>query len=605
MKKSYFIRTLLVALVILGIAAVYVYQYYVGVEKKKEQVEAFALNEERALMQKSLQKALQSKQKALNAIALSLLFDSKIPQRAAKREFPPNYAQELIAAFRKDTLYKNIWLKIFDANGALLYQSHNADNGLNELFDENVSSYLKKRKLLSFIDVGNADLTINSFVPLYDENASVVGGLEVMAHFNSISKQLQEYGIDSVVLVDKSYSQRITTPFTKIFTGGYYVANLDAKQEHLEFLEHSDIEKLLSNRTLLVGRELLYIYPLKNPNKETVGYYVMFKDISHLIQEFEGDALHDFGVVSFFALLLALFVIIIYETYVKTKQKNYYQSIIDNSKNLVIVTDGKELIDANKTFLNYFGFESLEDFVKHNKNCLYDYFVHEEGYIDVEASGEYWFRYLLDNEHRRNKAKLKIGNKEYYFLISVAKVADTKNHYSIVMSDITREEKYRLELERTSVTDSLTGIHNRRYFNEKLQEHILLAERYNRPFSLILMDIDHFKKINDTYGHDRGDKVLQEFAELVRKHIRELDIFCRTGGEEFGLILPETTLNNAVRVAKKINRVVAKESKSVPITVSLGVVEYKKGESSEDIYKRADTALYKAKQGGRNKVVIG
>ena len=100
--------------------------------------------------------------------------------------------------------------------------------------------------------------------------------------------------------------------------------------------------------------------------------------------------------------------------------------------------------------------------------------------------------------------------------------------------------------------------------------------------------------------------MLVEFASLIRKHIRDSDYFCRIGGEEFAVILPETTLNDAVRVAKKINKIVRENpNATVPITVSLGVVEYIKGESEADIYKRADNALYKAKTSGRDRVVIG
>ncbi len=122
---------------------------------------------------------------------------------------------------------------------------------------------------------------------------------------------------------------------------------------------------------------------------------------------------------------------------------------------------------------------------------------------------------------------------------------------------------------------------------------------------LNFIDIDHFKRINDKYGHDVSDKVLVEYSKLIQEHIREPDILCRAGGEEFVVILPETTLNDAVRVARKINKIVKQHKKVVEITVSLGVVEYIKGESEKDIYKRADNALYRAKANGRDKVVIG
>jgi diguanylate cyclase len=144
--------------------------------------------------------------------------------------------------------------------------------------------------------------------------------------------------------------------------------------------------------------------------------------------------------------------------------------------------------------------------------------------------------------------------------------------------------------------DGLTGVYNRRYFDLTLPKFIKKAAEYNIKFSVLMLDIDHFKKFNDTYGHDVGDKVLKTVANTIKEHIRSnQDVLFRYGGEEF-VIITMDDLNGAVTLAKKIN---ALEFKSSPekITVSIGIGSYKQG---EDVVRAADGNLYKAKETGRN-----
>lgn len=154
--------------------------------------------------------------------------------------------------------------------------------------------------------------------------------------------------------------------------------------------------------------------------------------------------------------------------------------------------------------------------------------------------------------------------------------------------------------------DSLTHIYNRRFFSEALHSEIIRSERYNKAFSLIMFDIDHFKKINDTYGHDVGDKVLQDLAALVKQCIRKSDLLARVGGEEFAIIVPQTDIESAAFFAEKIRKKVEEGilANNLKITVSLGVGQYQSKDDDNAIYKRADNALYKAKNNGRNRVEL-
>ena len=165
------------------------------------------------------------------------------------------------------------------------------------------------------------------------------------------------------------------------------------------------------------------------------------------------------------------------------------------------------------------------------------------------------------------------------------------------------------ELEELSITDGLTGLYNRKHLMDTLTREVRQAQRQNRPFSVLMMDIDHFKKYNDTFGHQAGDDVLVNMASTLKESTRNVDFAARYGGEEFLVLLPETGIEAALEVAQRIRTQVAEKTfgsgkKKVNITVSIGVAEFSQhGDTLESIIASADSALYKAKRLGRNRVV--
>jgi len=171
--------------------------------------------------------------------------------------------------------------------------------------------------------------------------------------------------------------------------------------------------------------------------------------------------------------------------------------------------------------------------------------------------------------------------------------------YSSYRENITDKKK----LEYISIHDSLTGIHNRAYFQQELQKKISAAVRYNHSFGFVMLDIDHFKSVNDTYGHAVGDKVLQTMAQALSTHIREDDIFARWGGEEFIIIANGATMESLQGLIEKLQKEIANISFApVPsVTASFGLTLYKSGDTIETIQKRADDALYQAKEKGRDR----
>jgi len=171
-------------------------------------------------------------------------------------------------------------------------------------------------------------------------------------------------------------------------------------------------------------------------------------------------------------------------------------------------------------------------------------------------------------------------------------------------------ENSKSELKRLSETDPMTNLCNRRYFNNASKSIIELARRDKTALTVVMLDIDKFKKVNDTYGHDVGDEIIISVANILLEMTRKSDLDCRFGGEEFILLLPETSLEGGIVIAEKIRKKVEafslhlEDDKEVKVTVSLGVsqLDTENDLRMESVIKRADIALYKAKESGRNKV---
>lgn len=175
------------------------------------------------------------------------------------------------------------------------------------------------------------------------------------------------------------------------------------------------------------------------------------------------------------------------------------------------------------------------------------------------------------------------------------------------LSGADAEAKYHEEIYRMTIVDGLTQIHNKRYLFESLEREIIRARRHDRPLSLLMFDIDFFKRINDHYGHLAGDYVLRELAEVVQSRIRRDEVFARYGGEEFVIVLPETPMDGASALAENVREKVADhpfvfQGEKIPVTISIGCALVHENDTATELIQRADEKLYEAKRGGRNRV---
>jgi len=199
--------------------------------------------------------------------------------------------------------------------------------------------------------------------------------------------------------------------------------------------------------------------------------------------------------------------------------------------------------------------------------------------------------------------------RQRHILYSMTPLVAQDEVVGVVVSaeDVTERKEMERRLRRLATRDHLTGVLNRGHFLECLGKEVRRAQRYDQPLSLLMLDVDFFKRVNDTLGHPAGDRVLQELADLCQRHVREHDLVGRMGGEEFAVALVACDLERAGLVAERLRQDVAQSLYRVvsapwPVTASLGVAQLRAGEGVEDLYLRVDRALYAAKAAGRNRV---
>ena len=279
-------------------------------------------------------------------------------------------------------------------------------------------------------------------------------------------------------------------------------------------------------------------------------------------------------------------------------QRSYVRTVLDFQESMVIVTDGQTVVDANKRFRQFFNLAEEEnplylENVFQDLNEMPDFHRFQES--DWEKAMDEVQKIVIPDADSRE---------ERYFHMKAARFPDQPHLKIISFTDVTELEHERQYYQQLAIIDPLTQIYNRVQFNRSLVEEIQKSRRFHTVFSLVMFDIDHFKQVNDTYGHQLGDKILVELTDLVNEHIREIDIFARFGGEEFIILAPETDLRGAEILAEKLRQEIEVFSFSHgdPMTCSFGVSMYKNNDQPDDLIKRVDDRLYRAKNAGRNQV---
>ena len=296
-------------------------------------------------------------------------------------------------------------------------------------------------------------------------------------------------------------------------------------------------------------------------------------------------------------------------------QLRQLSSAVEHSPASIVITDSNGSIEyVNPKFTTLTGY-TLQEVQGQTSRVL------KSGKTLPELYQKLWRTILSGKEWRSELLNRKKNGELYWEDVSISAIIDSKNiitHFVAVKENITArkeaEEKIRhlnAGLEQLAMTDYLTNLYNRRYFMQRGDEEFKRARRNKQPLSLLMLDIDEFKSINDGYGHEAGDLALQQAAAALKSGLREIDILGRMGGEEFAVLLPNTMLHDAVLLAERIQQIIAGTSfemlgasLAITITISIGVAVMTDEMSGiDDILRNADEAMYRAKRNDGNCVV--
>ena len=282
------------------------------------------------------------------------------------------------------------------------------------------------------------------------------------------------------------------------------------------------------------------------------------------------------------------------------------EKFVDNQENIVILTDGKKLNFANKKMFKFFGYDNLEHFLSEH-DTISEKFIQNDRFFYPEKieKGDNWISKIKSLPPKERVVTM-LGTDFNIYAFSVGINEFDENNLIVSFSDISENVIEQIRLEEQTIHDKLTNSFNREYFEKNYKKILLEYTNSGNHLAVAFLDIDYFKKVNDTYGHDVGDDVLVKFVKTIQKYSRQDDILIRWGGEEFILLLKISAKKDLKLILENLREKISQEPFPTVknITCSIGGSIYKDNEDINTTIKRADICVYEAKASGRNKVFI-
>ena len=377
------------------------------------------------------------------------------------------------------------------------------------------------------------------------------------------------------------------------------------KDDILKNMTKGENFSFYTRTTDLLAVEVIAFVPVKGfNNKRTEAWLVSYTKNKFIDQILRTGQL--INIFSFFILLLFAFFIyqqLIAEDRIK-KEHTLFDDLINTSEDMIFMTNFKTIHFVNKKFKNYLSLQYASEI-----KDITSYFISMHGYLHngLLKNNESFSQLILRTQKEdRIVCLLDSTMNPTAFTISIAKSSYIEGDYLVTLTDITKIRERELAISNKAFYDGLTGVYNRNKFDELIAIELKRDKRYKSNLSLAIVDIDHFKVFNDTYGHLIGDEVLIIIAKYLNDNVRDTDVFARWGGEEFVILFPETTSANARVVCEKLRLGIMDLSHPTAgrVTVSFGITQYKDGDLLDSLFKRCDDALYFAKENGRNQVSI-
>lgn len=441
--------------------------------------------------------------------------------------------------------------------------------------------------------------------------------LQILGKNRELRKINREFRINfdllnRYVIFSKTDLQGVITEVTDAFCeiSGYRREELIGKSHNL--LRHPDMpSKLFKEMWGMIKKGNIWSGEVKN-RKKNGRFYWVFALISPMID----DNGHHIGYISTRQDITRVKE---QEVILQDNQKRlereiearrdaeqFAYEILNSDKNLIAVTTSDDVLFLNQAMLDFLGSSSLDAFIQKYGN-LERFFSSNREFIKELDYKENWIEMMfsIPNDAPIHMRSFSTRTERIYNL-QITRLVTLDERYVFTFSDVTELAQARKYYKEMAIKDHLTQIYNRFYFMDALKRDYALAIRESKPISLLMIDIDHFKSINDTMGHQKGDEVLQTIAKVIQGRLRSSDILARWGGEEFMVLLPSTNEIDALSVAESIRKSIEGYSFEglEKVTCSLGISTLIKGQNMDKLIRRSDEALYDAKESGRNRVSI-
>jgi diguanylate cyclase (GGDEF)-like protein len=473
-------------------------------------------------------------------------------------------------------------------------------NGFRYLFPLFVRNIEKQKEYVGSVEVSfNAHAIANDFAESHNTKVAFLISKDVVKK-KLFNDEKMNYSLSE--FQDFYYEKSVKKTFEKAFK------NIDISKVSTQDVVMIN-SKIKEGKTFSLAPQdtntLCTILPFKNPlSHQVVAAIVLQSDNNILNNQNELFIL----IFSIGTILLLLMTIFMYREFT-TKQKFQHmalktQNILDTQKSIIIITNGVKILDANKKFFEFFGHASLESFFHHN-SCICDFFVEDSSYYHLGKVPREtnWIDFIQEVASKDRVVLMKdLDGLGHSFAMTFSNYQSS--YYIITFTDISGTIEEQLVLENKVLHDKLTGAYNREFFETKSSVLVAQNQVNGRFLGIIFFDIDHFKDVNDTYGHNVGDNILKELVKRVTESIRSSDYLIRWGGEEFLVLVSTTSLDQLESTAQHLRSMIANHhfEDVQQVTCSFGVTLSLHNESITSTVQRADEALYTSKANGRNQV---
>jgi len=510
-------------------------------------------------------------------------------------------------------------IHLYDKNAHFIYSSDKVDESehhfKSEHEDENsVLLHTLRTKSFSkgYVITKNDGFYQSLISPLF-ENKAIVGYLEFGLKADSLFKLSSKAGRYKYALYLNKNTNQIKREIGKLVASNSKIfKKLQITQDFINQNANKNNVISYNNKYYLFQQ-----YDIESSFQKDFAQVVMANDVTNYVEDNFNKASY---MVSVSLLILLIIMILVYIVFTKlinkltkeeeellTKQTQI-QIIMDNSNSLIALLEGENLTLANKPFLTFLSCSDMRIFLRTHNNLNKLFIDVSDTFSMPEAvKNSDWI--LEINKLEESKRVVTLKHPYFglnYFSVKVTKIPEHPDSKIVIFSDITSIFEKSKKDEYMAYHDNLTNIYNRQYFNESISKTIHDLQKNKISACLLMLDLDFFKKVNDTYGHQVGDDVLVQFSKSISDNIRANDIFARWGGEEFVILLNYTDEKTAYKVAQTLREKIAHINfkEAGQITCSIGLSQFQENDSADAWLSRVDRALYEAKENGRNRVEV-